>query len=402
MESRFGHDISKVRIHTAAQGGSPRPSADGPVHPVVRHSTAVIRREPAAGKPATVDEQIREEIGKKPSDPKQKEEWLGRLERLFQSVLNFNSRPLYERLSKGSDGDAFAQLFFERLDKAERDKLLDILRWKYLPNSAGEKPALASEPASGYWEFGLVGNAVMARSINGASYASLANGSFGSGTAPSGTTVDIVKAFPAWVKTALTQQVATGVKFSQTSSSASPLGAGQAPGGLHAFQYELGYGNCHGFSFHLFKLFDDEPIKKWVSDKTEDSAPAGVPSVFGEFPPKYQVVHVHYKDEAGQKPEAQAIFDTYSKQGGKKWAAVLNVGLNEVEKRVMDRGGGKASTPEFGYLGLKIPQGGTDHSAIVLGRMGSTHVYVLQKDSPMNPYLVTLVPIAKWQWYRVP
>lgn len=128
------------------------------------------------------------------------------------------------------------------------------------------------------------------------------------------------------------------------------------------------------------------------------SAPVGVPTVFGKFPPQYQVVNVLYKEQANEAPKVEAVEKSYSQQGGMKWAAYLSVGKNTVIRKIVERGGRSVTTPEFGDLGLK--RGAFDHSAIVLGSMGSSHVYLLQKDTPDSPYVVTLSAVSAFDWYR--
>jgi hypothetical protein len=276
-----------------------------------------------------------------------------------------------------------------------------ILKQKYLPvtkdtEDKTSNPTLLTEPSTAYWEFGLVGASVKARAIGAVPHASLAKGAFGAGNAAPGTVLDVTSAFPAWVKKVLTEQAVAGLKFQQRA-----LGS---PTGFTAFNYELGYGNCHGFTFHLFELFESAPLTEWQiykqgqSNEVVTTAPPGVPTVFGKFAPRYQVVNVYTNKEASKPLKTRGVQDRYSRPGGVQWAGIIDIGKNLVVQKIHERGGMAVTTPQFGDLGFKKES--FDHTAIALGTRGSSHVYVLQKDSPMNPYFISLNRIEQFDWYR--
>lgn len=324
-----------------------------------------------------------------------------RLGEMFVRVPLFGARPLHERLCRRTDGDELARELWA-LAPADRDRLLYLLQRKYLPATADtadkEDPALLPEPSSPYWEFGLVGGCVMARAIGGASLAGLANGRLGRGAVAPGTTIDVTCALPAWVGTVLSEQASTGVIFHQKLASSSPDDG-------HVGKYELGEGNCHGFTFHFFELYREQEIESFEARKEDGttertgSPPAGTPRAYGEFPPRYQLAHLHH-DGRSKQPVTARAFQHKFLVGGVRWVAFLEVGRDVLVADILRRGGKVVRVPRFGDLGIKHPKGGFDHSAIALGRRGSTHVYLLQKDAPGWPYFVNLVQVSRFDWYR--
>lgn len=241
MEPLLGHDLAPVRVHTGPDAGRSARTVEaraytvgtnivfgqGEYQPwsaegrrllahelthVVQQAGGVPSNSPdggwstgsggqgielqrAAGKPVTIEEKISDEIALKPKSVTEVQNWRSRLEGLFRSVPLFQARPLHQRLAKGQEGDEFAKQLAAGVDATNRENMLNILKRKYLPSTGSgsemSPPPVAAEPSTPYWEFGLVGSSVMARSIGGASLADLAKGALGSGTVLAGKEMDV-------------------------------------------------------------------------------------------------------------------------------------------------------------------------------------------------------------------
>ena len=205
--------------------------------------------------------------------------------------------------------------------------------------------------------------------------------------------IDITSAFPQWVKKALAQQAASGIRFTQPTPESEV-------GGYAAFDFDLGYGTCHGTSLAIFQIFEELPITSWTKkygDTPLKTPPKRVPTELGGFPPRERAFNV--LEESDKAAVATAHYLKTSKPGGHRWIGFVEVGDRALMKHIQLLGGKKTKVPKFGSWGYANDR---DHSAIALGRVGKDRVYVLQKMNPMNPYYINVQPIANYDWHEIP